>query len=52
MPWGGRGVWTFECQLDDGHEGAHQEHGHWGYVKPVPYAMTWEDAEAPAELNR
>ncbi len=34
---------TFHCQLEQGHEGPHQEKGDMGWEKyKMPYTLTWD----------
>jgi hypothetical protein len=42
---------TFHCQLEEGHDGPHQEIGEMGYEKcPMPYTMAWNGSDE--ELNK
>lgn len=41
---------TFHCQLEEGHEGLHQEKGDMGWDKyKMPYTLTWEGTDKELE---
>lgn len=43
---------TFHCQLEEGHEGQHQEIGDMGWEKyKMPYNLMWDGNDSELELT-